>query len=214
MNENKLVTAANTPLSKVETVLQKYLKEVALPTEKRSPQILVCPVGLIGAGKTTIMKPLSNALDLVRISTDRVRILLREAGEDEDLVQKEGIALLKNLLQQGYSVGVDADCSAHKDILEKIASENGAHSIWIHVNPPREFIVQKLGNLEQLGHDHPKAFKNSKEALEAFNQHLPVREKNFATVDFPFIYAFDTSKVDTLEEQVDEAAKVITASIH
>lgn len=190
-------------------LLERYLHELQFPSKNPAAQILVCPVGLIGAGKTTVMKPLSEKLSLVRISTDRVRILLREASLDEALVEKEGFILLKNLLKDGYSVGIDADCSAHKMQLEKVAKEMNVAIIWIHINPPRGFILEKLSNLEALSHDHPKVFANSTDAVEAFHNHIPVREQNFATTHFPFVYEFDTSKKEELPRQIEEAATII-----
>ncbi|MDE1944098.1 MAG: hypothetical protein KGH97_01205 [Patescibacteria group bacterium] len=43
-------------------------------------QVFLAPVGRVGAGKTTVVKPLAERLGLVRISSDEIRKLLKERG--------------------------------------------------------------------------------------------------------------------------------------
>ena len=71
---------------------------------------------------------------------------------------------------------------------------------WIHINPPEEFIINKLKNYK-----HTWLFKNAEQAIE---NHKTSKDKHHKIINFPFIYTFDASR-DDLDEQIEEAIAVI-----
>lgn len=182
-------------------LIADYEKTLSLPDVVRTPQLLVCPVGLVGAVKSTVIKPLSEKLELVRISTDEIRHLLKDRGFTFALVEEIGLFLLKKNLIFGFSVALDADCagSAYKFILQVPQKFPKVKVVWLHVNPPEEFILNKLKNYE-----HTWLFKDADEAVANYFRRKPLHER----LDMPFLYTFDTSRRD-LENQVSEAIKLI-----
>lgn len=190
----------------IDEITNKYEQSLHLPVQKPERLFILCPVGLVGAGKTTVIKPLSEKLSLVRISTDDIRKLLRENGYG----YKETITIAKNLsgkyLDQGYSLAIDADCagSTAKELLSEAVDKYNPKLVWIHVNPPEKFILNKLRNFK-----HTWLFKNGEEAVKNYLD----RKTLHAHLDMPFVYTLDTSKPD-LDEQIDQTVDKIRELLH
>lgn len=51
-------------------IKENYLRTVALPYRKGERQIFVCPVGYVGAGKTTVLKLLGQGAGLASAKED------------------------------------------------------------------------------------------------------------------------------------------------
>lgn len=185
----------------VQHIQDTYEHTLTIPDAKPTHPYLVCPVGLVGAGKTTVMKPLSKKLGLVRISGDEVRHLLKERGFNWKRVYDINSRLIQKYLSLGYAVGIDSDCSTHVETLKNMGSEVGAQIFWLHINPPEEFILKKL---EQ--YNHTWLFANAVIAIGNYAMNKKRNERN--PVRVPYLYEFDTSK-NNLEEQIDEAVRRI-----
>lgn len=186
-----------------ENISQFYEKQLELPSLKPTHRILLCPVGLIGAGKTTVVKPLSKALSLLRISTDEIRKILKEKGFNYVRTREIAKNLIGKYLKQGYSVAIDADCvGSLREAIDVISPDQRIKVIWIHINPPESFIINKLRNYK-----HTWLFKDADNAIRNYQQRKPLHEH----LDMPFIYTFDTSR-DDLEAQIKEAVKLIQAT--
>ena len=82
--------------------------------------------------------------------------------------------------------------------MNSLVQEYGLKLVWIHINPPEKFIVEKLSNLK------PNWLGTAEEMLQNYYQRKPLHEH----LDLPFVYTFDTSRAD-LPQQLDEAAKII-----
>lgn len=185
-----------------DKISQLYEKQLELPSVKPTHQILLCPVGLVGSGKTTIVKPLSQALSLVRISTDEVRKMLKENGFNYIRTREIAKNLIGKYLKQGYSVAIDADCvGALREVIDKIGNDPRIKVIWIHINPPESFIINKLRNYK-----HTWLFKDADDAIHCYQERKLLHEH----LDVPFLYTFDTSRED-LDLQIEEANKLIKA---
>lgn len=184
-----------------------YKKQVKLPFSKPKKQFVLCPVGLVGSGKTTVIKPLSEKLDLVRISGDELRKLLKENNFNYNRTKEIAYRLLDEFINMGYSIAVDSNCGSD-DSQEKIkeAKKRGIQIIWIKIDPPEEFIINKLKN-----YDHNWLFKNEDEAVMSYYKY---KEKygDFSQLNLPYLYTFDTSKPD-LDKQIEEAAEIIEARV-
>lgn len=190
-------------------VRQEYQKRLVLPPNDKVPakQFFFCPVGLVGAGKTTVVKPLSEILSLVRISSDEIRKILKERevgyGQLMEIVQP----LAEELVLRGFSIAFDADCGnpKTKDMILKLAEKMGAKVFWIHINPPEDFILNKLRM-----HNHSLLFKNGEEAVE--NYYLQKQKRMEENTRFNFLTSIDTSKPD-LADQIKHVASLITKEL-
>ncbi|MDD5726472.1 MAG: hypothetical protein PHC53_03625 [Patescibacteria group bacterium] len=191
----KDVTAAD-----FENISQLYEEQLELPSAKPTKQILLCPVGLVGSGKTTVVKPLSKALSLLRISTDEIRKILKENGFNYVRTREIAKNLIGKYLKLGHGVAIDADCAGSSyELINEISQNPQIKVIWIHINPPESFILNKLRNYK-----HTWLFKNADDAIYCYQERKPLHEH----LDMPFLYTFDTSR-DDLDKQIEEAIKLI-----
>lgn len=186
-------------------IVDEYQKSVDVPNSK-GRQFLLCPVGLVGAGKTTVLKPLAEKLGLVRISTDEIRKYLKEKGFNYKRVEDITFVVTNFFIKKGYGVAIDTDCvrSDKRTKIEEQSRKQHVPVIWIHINPPEEFILNKLRNFP-----HTWLFKNADEAIKNYEDRKPLHAK---LDSFDFAYVFDTSKPD-LDKQIDGAEKIITEKL-
>lgn len=187
--------------SEIQKVKKAYENSLVFPKTKPVPQFLLCPVGIIGAGKTTIVRPLAEQLSLVRVSSDEIRKLLKELGQGYEAVHTLAYESIKNLLLGGWSVAIDADCASPETRMEieKMCREFNISAIWIHINPPEDFILRKLRNFK-----HSWLFKDADQAIENYQARKPIHEK----LDLPFLCTIDTSRED-LSKQREECVQKI-----
>ena len=184
-------------------IADEYRTMIVVPPIKPDQQFLLCPVGLIGAGKTTIVEPLAERLGLVRISTDEIRKLMKQHGYNYSGVKDISYATTKLFLDQGYSVAIDGNCGTddtQRQIAEAVKKYN-LEAIWIHINPPEEFIINKLKN-----YNHTWLFESGDEAVRSYREYKKTHD--YSNSDIPFIYTFDPSRSD-VPKQLDEAEKLI-----
>jgi len=178
-----------------------YKSQVVVPDQGLRPQFIICPIGLVGSGKTTVMKELSKHFGLVRISSDEIRLLLEKNGYNSIRTVELSFAITKEFALAGKSIGIDADCSGpniQKAVTESSA-ELGMKVIWIHVAPPEEFMI--MVNTERK---LPRNWPFNEDALAAYYRRKPLHE--YLTASFAF--TFDTSKSD-MPEQIKKAEMVI-----
>ncbi len=175
-----------------------YQRTVHVPDSKPIQQVLLCPVGLVGAGKSTVVKPISERLSFVRISTDEIRKLLKEQGFNYGRTREMAYRLISEFLQKGYSIAIDADCinQEARDAIKKVAEKYRLASLWIHINPPEEFIINKLRNFQ-----HTWLFRDAKDAINNYRRRKPLHAEYLKLIDFYF--TFDTSKSD-LDAQINQ----------
>lgn len=195
----------NLPDNEMKRIISLYEKTLSIPEKKPKEQFLLCPIGLIGSGKTTTIKFLSKKLSLLRVSGDEVRKFLNERGFNYDRVKEIAINVTKKYLEKGFSVAIDADCVA-KDVqeyIDKFANENKIKVFWIHINPPEKFIISNF--------KRPKPtwlFKDFKDIKENYLERKSLH-KNF---NLPFIYTFDPSRND-FDHQLNEFISIIKKKV-
>ena len=95
-------------------ITQAYEKTLQIPKDKPEKQIMICLVGTVGSGKTTVIKPLSRKLSLLRISTDEIRKLLKENGYRYNNVRKLAYVLAEKYISKGFSVAIDGNCNSEE----------------------------------------------------------------------------------------------------
>jgi adenylate kinase family enzyme len=194
------------PKEVLEEIRKEYERSLIIHAVKSEPQWMLMPVGLVGAGKTTVVKPLAERLGLIRISTDEVRRKLKERGYSYEGCREVAHEISKKYLDLGYSLAVDANTGSKAGIEynEKTAKAfPNVRQIFIYVNPPEEFIIAKLRNYR-----HTWLFEDSEHAV----QHFYENKKDFSRPDLPFVYEFDTSR-DDLSVQIDEAVVAIKKAL-
>jgi predicted kinase len=182
----------------LKKISRKYELSVRVPKKSARQQFVLCPIGLVGSGKTTVIKPISRILYLVRISSDEIRKILKEDGFNYvRTIEAANMAFIK-FLNQGYNIAIDADCiqSEIQEYFNKLGRERKLKIIWIHINPPEKFIINKLSNYK-----HTWLFKDAAEAIGNYQRRKTLHEKYLKTIDF--YYKFDTSK-DGIDSQIDE----------
>lgn len=184
-----------------EKIKELYESQVVIPETKPAQQFFLCPIGLVGAGKSTVIVPLAAHFGLVRISTDEIRKMLKEHGYNWVRTADLGFAIIRDYALPGYSIAIDADCAglSIEKTINEFAFKIGAKAIWIHIAPPEDFIVNKLTNF-----NHTWLFADAADALSSYHRRKPLHEN----LTMPFAYTFDTSKPD-LPEQIKKAEQVI-----
>ncbi|MFA7302798.1 MAG: AAA family ATPase [Candidatus Paceibacterota bacterium] len=186
--------------------MEEYDKTLIIPDHKPAPQWMLMPVGLIGAGKSTVVKPLSERLGLVRIATDEVRKRLKLRGYSYEGARDVSQALSTKYLTLGYSVAVDANTGSPFALpYNKINREAfpEVRQIFVHIHPPVEFIINKLRN-----YPHTWLFEDGEHAVERF---LFYKEQ-YKLPDIKFAYTFDTSR-DDLPVQIEEGIVAIQKAL-
>lgn len=184
-----------------ERIKNLYTAQLIIPDQIPERQFFLCPIGLVGAGKTTVIKPLAEHFHLVRISTDEIRKLLQEQGYNHVKTAELAYSIISDFAKKGYGVAVDADCAGNNvaGSIRQAAKAIGAKIAWIHINSPEDFILQKLRNFK-----HTWLFKNADEAIASYYCRKPLHEH----LDFPFLYTFNTSHSD-LPRQLEDAIGII-----
>jgi len=186
----------------MEEIVSTYLSGIILPA-KLEKQIILCPVGLVGAGKTTVLKPISEKLGLLRISMDEIREILIKKGFNLVRTLEMAVRIIDNYIKLGFSLAIDADCITIdvQNYLNSIKSKTGAKLIWIHINPPEEFMINKLNNYK-----HGALFKDAKEALYCYERRKPLHKEFLPKMSF--CYEFDTSK-NNIDQQIENFLDLI-----
>lgn len=160
------------------------------------------PVGLIGSGKTTVVKLLAEHFGLVRVSTDEIREGLARRGYSFEGAREISHELGVKYLKLGYSIAVDANVGSKNGLAYNEKTRETfpqVRQICIYTNPPEDFIINHL----KIRHK-PLIFKDAEHAIERFHFH----KKQFTLPDFPFVCTFDPSRND-FPEQIKQCIKAI-----
>jgi predicted kinase len=186
---------------------REFKSQLAIPQLKPSSQLFFCPVGLVGAGKTTITKPISEKFNLLRISSDELRKLLKENGYSYEPLKDILLNISSDYAKQGYSIAFDMDCGNPILInaVEEWAAHSGAKVIWVHINTPQEFIFEKFKK-------HPPTWlaDNPQIMIDNYLAQKERRQKEGRVFDF--FYEFDTSR-DDIKVQIEECIEKMVANL-
>lgn len=185
-----------------QEVKNEYLKQIVVPEHKPGKQYLLCPIGLVGAGKTTVVKPLAEKLSLVRISGDEIRKLFKESGYGYEKVYDLAFELIRYFIAKGYSVCIDSDCAGKIKQIEKEVAAKELALVWIHINPPESFIINKLSN------HTPSWLGTAEEVVSNYYERKPLHKD--IVLDFTVI--FDTSQPD-IQNQIENSVSIIEQKV-
>lgn len=190
-------------LTRVDIIREAYKNTLILPSKRNSRQFFLCPVGLVGAGKSTVIKPLSEKLSLVRISSDEIRQILKKQNMGYQQLMEIAAPLAEELATQGFSLALDADCGnlKTKEFIINLAQKVRAEVFWIHINPPEDFILHKLRT-----YNHTWLFKDGEEAVKNYFEQKKKRQEE--NTHFNFLTTIDTSRSD-LVIQIEQTVNLI-----
>ncbi len=187
----------------LEDIEKDFRSSIEIPKSISQKQFFFCPVGLVGAGKTTVTKPISERLGLVRISSDELRKMLKENGHDYSPVKQIGLKLAQEFAQKGLSIAFDMDCGNPevKEFVEKLAEKLHAKVVYVHINTPKEYIFEKFRR-------HPPSWlaENPEDMINNYYAQKEKRTKE--NTPFDYLFTFDTSRPD-LNKQIDDCIKKI-----
>ncbi len=191
----------------LQQIIEDYEKTLVFPENKPKTLFFLCPVGLAGAGKTTVMKKLCERLSLLRISNDEIREIIKDPEHFDVATQVTG-ELGRKYAKLGYSIGVDSNVSSLWNNVPfiKLVESLGAKVIWIHINPPESFIVNKFKNLV---YKDTGIYKDPEHALKELER----SKQNVKTEGIPFTCVFDTSS-DDLDKQIENSVAVIQEELN
>lgn len=175
-----------------------YRKQVSIPNNKFFKPFLLYPIGLVGSGKTTVIKPMAEYFGLVRISNDEIRKLLNDQGFNLIRTKEISFGLIKEFVKKGFGVAIDADCVSKVKTITEFSDKEKIKVFLIHINTPEDFVLESM----------KKFRKNAENFIEIYHKRKPLHEK----LDFDFVYTFDTSRSD-LSEQIVECEKIIEGKI-
>jgi predicted kinase len=189
-----------------EKICWEYQSLIAIPQEKPMRQFILCPVGLVGSGKTSVVKPLAEKLSLVRISSDEIRQRLKEGVFNYNRAKELTCRIAQEFIKDGYSVVLDMNCGSptSKEYIAKFKKEYDIMVLWIHINPPEDFILHKLKS-----YSHSWLFENGDEAVDAYFKYKKAYG-DFGLIDF--VYTIDPSR-DDLPQQIDNATSAIRLAL-
>ncbi|MFA5987328.1 MAG: AAA family ATPase [Candidatus Paceibacterota bacterium] len=186
-----------------EEIKNDFRASIEIPKNTPKKQFFFCPVGLVGAGKTTVTRPISKRLGLVRLSSDELRKILKENSYDYGSVKDIGFEMAQDFAKEGYSIAFDMDCGSPKakESIEKLADETGAKIIWAHLNTPEEYILEKFKK-----HEPSWLADNPQVMIDNYFVQKERREKE--NTQFSYDFTFDTSRPD-LDKQIDDCIEKI-----
>jgi len=171
-------------------------KQIVVPNKKLFKPFIICPVGLVGSGKTTIIKLLAEYFGLVRISNDEIRKILNDNGFNLIRTKELSFSLIKEFVKKGLGVAIDADCAGLNvvETINKFAFQEKIEVFLIHINTPEKFILENIRKFRS----------NADNFIETYYKRKPLHEN----LNLPFIYTFDLSK-GSVVEQAKECEKII-----
>lgn len=183
-----------------EEIIKEYERTLVIPQTKPVKQFVLCPIGLIGTGKTTVVKALAEKLSLLRISNDEIRHILSSKDLPFVDVNKMTISLARKYFAEGYSIAIDADCASEEtQALVVRLDEAGVKPVWIHITAPEDVVLNRLRTTDKTW-----LFPNAEAAIDNYNARKPLHEN----LTMPFVYTFKTER-DDVSRQIEEAAVAI-----
>lgn len=116
-----------------------------VPRRTKKP-IIVGTVGLIGSGKTTIMKEMAPLIGAVMVSGDCIRILLRKEKEKYDNTRLIAENIAMEVINKGGNVIIDSDFIDQKKrvSLKEKAKKVGAKVIFVRTHADLDVMVGRI----------------------------------------------------------------------
>jgi len=164
---------------------------LVFPVNEPKTPFLLCTVGLVGSGKTTIMSALKEHLPGVYLRTDDMRRFLADQGYQTARTSEIAEVIIERLVKKGHSVLVDADCAADywREPAEALA-QYGVGIFWVHV------VTSEAVILDRLRDDNPDREYKGEAARENYENRKVLHEH----LSHPFYFTFHGD--EPLEPQI------------
>jgi len=189
----------------MKDIQEELLKQIEVPKKVLKSKIVFCPVGLVGAGKTTVTKPVAKALGLVRLSSDEARKIMKEKGLSYSPLKEIMVSITKKFIDEERGLALDMDCGnpETKEMIGILEKEHGYTPVWVHINPSEDFILNKL-----RAYKHTWLFIDGEDAVENYFRQKETRSSQEMPKEY--FYVFDTGRAD-IKDQIDECVTKIKA---
>lgn len=183
-------------------VLQKVIKKYSSGM-KRIPSvtkpIVYCPVGLVGAGKTSTIISLLEDEHYFIISGDRIRTTIYDKDYNfMNVVDQVIEELADKAVKQRVDILLDFNAGSRQTLVDKLRQQ-GYGIVVFHIQPSENYILQKLNNLSW--NNVPERFtffKLPRHVLASYNSNkrrmLEVNKHFFA--DYPPDIVINPEMVD------------------
>lgn len=190
-------------MKSLQEVEAEFVNQILVPEPRLPRQIFFCPVGLVGAGKTTVTKPIAEALGLVRVSSDELREILHSNGLGYDSVKQIGVRVITRFAREGYGIALDMDCGNPEviDAVTSLAGELRAPIFWIRVTAPEEHIFEKFRR-------HPPSWLADNPETMVANYRAQKERRLGQKRPIDFSWEFDTSS-PSLAEEIEGCVRMI-----
>mgnify|MGYP001576031181 CR=1 FL=1 len=108
--------------------------------------LVVCCVGLVGSGKSTVAREFSKLLDAVFISGDDIRVELRKKGESFATVREIALTAALEAVKAGKNAVLDSDFSDFKKREEftRKFEEVGVRVLFVHVTCDLDVAIGRV----------------------------------------------------------------------
>ena len=202
----------------VETIFNKLLSGMALPTIRYKEPFVLIMSGHVGSGKSTIAKVLSSELSAYIVGGDKIRNIYysnKNANHDFNYINNITNAVNKMeveyLLRNGVSVILDRSISSKKimDILKKACN----NIVSIKLNSNHEINIKRISNRKEYNIDALDCYgdvdsESGVTTEEVYNEIL--NRKLYDLEDSEFDYQIDATKsIDSVIVQAKEIAYII-----
>lgn len=91
------------PKERINGIATEYRQGLVLPSWRPLKQIFLCPISLPAAGKTTVVRPIAERLNLVRLAADDVRLMLEGKGFSYQWAAEIIFETAKELVDKGMA---------------------------------------------------------------------------------------------------------------
>jgi predicted kinase len=185
-------------------IINKRSSQTAL--QPMTHKFFICPVGLLGSGKSTVLKQLESKLPFVRVSGDEIRELIYREDGDQRIAWQVGARVVQHYVELNLNIAHDTDCATPATIenVEHLAKEFGYKIYWVHITTPVKFIENKLRN-----YPHTYLFRNADEAIARLHER---EETHKSLPSLSFIHTVDVSS-EGFHQEVDMLALKIRNNI-
>lgn len=196
------------PPDRFQEFVDRYISSVQVPDRKTKNPFILATAGLIGSGKSTVIKPLAKKLGLVVISTDSVREILRSAGFNFAKAREIAVQADNHFHSLGYGIAVDANSGSKLgiEITKNVRREQQVPVVWIHVDTPEAVVLERLRARKK-----DWLFRDGDHAVSEYYRNKELN-KDMLKEKLPFLYTFDTSRTD-IDAQIEEAAQIIEKAV-
>ncbi|MGD0328540.1 MAG: AAA family ATPase [Minisyncoccia bacterium] len=123
-------------LTKKERIIQgTLLEEMKVEKRKTKKSVIIAMIGLVGSGKSTVAQELAKHIGAIVISSDHIRVALREQGEEYKHVRLIAENVVFEAIARGSNAVMDSDFidAEKRAIIRGKARKVGVRLVFIRV---------------------------------------------------------------------------------